>query len=48
MHCPYCGDKRTDVFKVIHRRTRTYRYRRCIFCKARENCCFDCPEGWGG
>lgn len=35
MHCPYCGDKRTDVFKVIHRRTRTYRYRRCIFCKAR-------------
>lgn len=35
MHCPYCGDQRTDVFKVIRRRTRTYRYRRCVFCKAR-------------
>jgi HNH endonuclease len=35
MHCPYCGDKRTDVFKTVFRRTRTYRYRRCQFCRAR-------------
>ena len=35
MHCPYCGGKRTDVFKTVFRRSRTYRYRRCQFCKAR-------------
>ena len=29
MRCPYCGDKRTEVFKTVFRRTRTYRYRRC-------------------
>lgn len=35
MRCPYCGNERTDVFKTLSRRTRTYRYRRCQFCKAR-------------
>lgn len=35
MHCPYCGGKQTDVFKTVFRRSRTYRYRRCQFCKAR-------------
>jgi hypothetical protein len=35
MNCPYCGDRRTDVFKTVFRRSRTYRYRRCQFCKAR-------------
>lgn len=35
MHCPYCGDERTDVFKTLFRRSKTYRYRRCRFCKAR-------------
>ena len=35
MRCPYCGDKRTNVFRSISRRSRTYRYRRCQFCKAR-------------
>ena len=35
MCCPYCGDKRTEVFKTMYRRSKTYRYRRCQFCKAR-------------
>lgn len=35
MHCPYCGGRRTEVFKTIYRGGRTYRYRRCQFCKAR-------------
>jgi hypothetical protein len=35
MCCPYCGDKRTDVFKTMYRRSKTYRYRRCQFCKER-------------
>ena len=35
MLCPYCGDKRTEVFKTLFRRSKTYRYRRCQFCKAR-------------
>ncbi len=35
MLCPYCGDKRTDVFKTVFRRSKTYRYRRCQFCNAR-------------
>jgi HNH endonuclease len=35
MLCPYSGDKRTEVLKMMHRRSKTYRYRRCQFCKAR-------------
>jgi hypothetical protein len=27
MCCPYCGDKRTEVFKTMYRRSKTYRYR---------------------
>ena len=35
MRCPYCGIGGTEVFRILQRRTRTYRYRRCTFCKAR-------------
>lgn len=35
MHCPYCHSERTEVFKTLFRRSKTYRYRRCQFCKAR-------------
>jgi hypothetical protein len=35
MRCPYCGNERTEVFKALFRRCKTYRYRRCQFCKAR-------------
>ncbi len=35
MLCPYCGVKQTDVLKTVYRRHKTYRYRRCHFCKAR-------------
>ena len=34
MHCPYCGDERSDLFKTLFRRSKTYGYRRCRFCKA--------------
>ena len=35
MFCPYCHSERTEVFKTLFRRSKTYRYRRCQFCKAR-------------
>jgi len=35
MLCPYCRNPQTEVFKTLFRRSRTYRYRRCQFCKAR-------------
>src|SRR5712692_6504727 len=35
MLCPYCGVKQTDVLRTVYRRHKTYRYRRCHFCKAR-------------
>jgi HNH endonuclease len=35
VYCPYCRNKQTDVFKTLSRRSKTYRYRRCQFCKAR-------------
>lgn len=35
MLCPYCRNPQTEVFKTLFRRSRTYRYRRCHFCRAR-------------
>ncbi len=35
MRCPYCGTEQTAVLRTIHRRHRTYRYRKCHFCKQR-------------
>ena len=35
MLCPYCRNPQTEVFKTLFSRSRTYRYRRCQFCKAR-------------
>jgi hypothetical protein len=35
MFCPYCTNPQTEVFKTLFRRSKTYRYRRCQFCKAR-------------
>jgi HNH endonuclease len=35
MRCPYCKNEQTEVFRILHRRSKTYRYRRCQFCKAR-------------
>jgi HNH endonuclease len=35
MRCPYCGTDQTEVLRAIHRRHKTYRYRKCHFCKAR-------------
>lgn len=35
MRCPYCKNNQTEVFKTLLRRSKTYRYRRCHFCKAR-------------
>ncbi len=35
MPCPHCGDKRTEVLKTVYRGRKTYRHRRCYFCKAR-------------
>jgi len=35
MRCPYCGTEQTEVLRAIHRRHRTYRYRKCHFCKQR-------------
>jgi HNH endonuclease len=35
MRCPYCKNNHTEVFKTLFRRSKTYRYRRCQFCKAR-------------
>jgi transcriptional regulator NrdR family protein len=35
MHCPYCKNSQTEVFRTKCLRSRTYRYRRCQFCKAK-------------
>jgi hypothetical protein len=35
MCCPYCRCKQTEVFKTLFRGSKTYRYRRCDFCRAR-------------
>lgn len=35
MLCPYCRNPQTEVFKTLFRRCKTYRYRRCPFCRAR-------------
>jgi hypothetical protein len=35
MLCPYCRNPQTQVFKTLFRCSKTYRYRRCEFCKAR-------------
>jgi hypothetical protein len=35
MRCPYCKNSQTEVFRTKCLRSRTYRYRRCQFCKAR-------------
>jgi len=35
MRCPYCKNSQTEVFKTQFFRSKTYRYRRCQFCKAR-------------
>jgi hypothetical protein len=35
MHCPYCGDARTEVVTTFHRGRSMYRSRRCCFCKRR-------------
>lgn len=35
MRCPYCGVYQTEVLRTVSRRHKTYRYRKCPFCKAR-------------
>ena len=35
MRCPYCKNSQTEVFRTKCLRSRTYRYRRCQFCKAK-------------
>ena len=35
MRCPYCGVHQTEVLRTVSRRHKTYRYRKCQFCKAR-------------
>jgi hypothetical protein len=35
MRCPYCKNNQTEVFRIKSLRSKTYRYRRCQFCKAR-------------
>lgn len=35
MHCPYCGDVRTEVVTTFHRGRSMYQSRRCCFCKKR-------------
>ncbi|MHB8413645.1 MAG: HNH endonuclease [Candidatus Acidiferrales bacterium] len=35
MLCPYCRNNNTEVIKTLFRRSKTYRCRRCRFCKAR-------------
>jgi hypothetical protein len=34
MRCPYCKNEQTAVSRILNRRSKTYRYRRCHFCKA--------------
>src|SRR5690242_21242495 len=47
MFCPYCRSNRTEVFKTLFRRSKTYRYRRCQFCKARFRT-MEKPVRWQG
>jgi len=35
MRCPYCKNSQTEVFRTKCLRSKTYRYRRCQFCKAK-------------
>src|SRR5438045_158256 len=35
MRCPYCKNSQTEVFRIRNLRSKTYRYRRCQFCKAK-------------
>jgi hypothetical protein len=35
MRCPYCKNSQTEVFRIKSLRSKTYRYRRCQFCKAK-------------
>jgi hypothetical protein len=35
MRCPYCKNSQTEVFRIRSLRSKTYRYRRCQFCKAK-------------
>jgi hypothetical protein len=35
MRCPYCKNSQTEVFRTKCLRSKTYRYRRCKFCKAK-------------
>src|SRR5260370_6331855 len=35
MLCPHCGDRRTKVLETVYRGHKTYRDRRCLYCKAR-------------
>ena len=35
MRCPYCGVQQTEVLRTVSRRLKTYRYRKCLSCKAR-------------
>ena len=35
MRCPYCKSSQTEVFRTQFFRSKTYRYRRCQYCKAR-------------
>lgn len=35
MRCPYCKNNQTEVFRTKSLRSKTYRYRRCQFCKAK-------------
>ena len=35
MRCPYCGDRRTEVLKTVHRGHSSYRHRRCLYCGSR-------------
>jgi hypothetical protein len=35
MRCPYCKNSQTEVFRTKCLRSKTYRHRRCQFCKAK-------------
>jgi 5-methylcytosine-specific restriction endonuclease McrA len=47
MLCPYCRNPQTEVFKALLHRSKTYRYRRCQFCKARFRT-MEKPVRWQG
>ena len=35
VHCPYCGEGRTEVLKTVYRGHSSYRHRRCSYCGSR-------------